>query len=86
VTKSIFGTTQPAILVSSQIPMTQGHVILECTPSFTIAPSYHVTQMLNDQYSIMNLRILPKIIFYQPTLGTMDHPMQATTIFPTHGQ
>jgi hypothetical protein len=72
--------------MSSQIPITQVHVIPKRTPSFTIAPSYHVTQMLNDQYPTMNFRILPKIIFYHPTLGTMDHPMQATTIFPTHGQ
>jgi hypothetical protein len=54
VTEPIFGTTELAISISSQIPMIQNHVVLEHTPYFTVAPSYHVTQMLSDQYSTMN--------------------------------
>jgi hypothetical protein len=43
----IFGTTQPVNSVSSQILMPQIHVVLERTPSFTIASSYPITQMSN---------------------------------------
>jgi hypothetical protein len=34
--------------------VTQVLTVLEHTPSFTVAPSYPITQMLNDQYPTMN--------------------------------
>jgi len=71
-TEPIFGTTQLVISINSQIPMIQVPVVLECNLSFTIAPSYPITQMLSDQYPT---KILLEIVFYQPTLGIMDRPM-----------
>jgi hypothetical protein len=48
VIESIFGTTQPAISISSQILVTQIHVIPKHTLSFTIAPSYPIIKLSND--------------------------------------
>ncbi len=54
VTELIFGTTQPATLVTSQIPITHVPIVLECTSSFIVTPSHSITQMLNDIYLIAN--------------------------------
>jgi hypothetical protein len=53
VTESIFDTTQPTILVSSRIPMTQVPVIPECNPYFIVVVSYFVIS-LSNQYLTMN--------------------------------
>ncbi len=82
VMESIFGTTQPAISISSQILITHVHAIFEHTSSFIVAPSHPIIQVLNDQYLIVNPTGNSILLTY---LGTMDRPMQATTIFPTHG-
>jgi hypothetical protein len=43
VTKSIFGTTQLAISISSQIPVIQVPIVFECDLFFTVAPNYPIT-------------------------------------------
>jgi hypothetical protein len=53
-TKSIFSTTQPMISINSQILVVHVFAVFEDTLSFTIAPNYPITQMLNNQYLTMN--------------------------------
>lgn len=50
----IFSTTQLAISISPHIPLIHVPTLPEHNTSFTIAPSYLVIQMLNDQYLTMN--------------------------------
>jgi hypothetical protein len=89
VIESIFGTTQPVNSVSSQIPMIQIQVVLERTPSFTIAPSYHVIQMSNNQYPTMNTienNILPSYLgtYGPPYVGDNNIPNPWTTILNSY--
>jgi hypothetical protein len=44
----VFGSTQPTILVSSHILITQVPIVSERNASFSVAPSYLVIQMLNN--------------------------------------
>ncbi len=73
----IFGTTQPTILVSSQILIIQVPIVFKHNLYFTVAPSYLVIQMLNNQYLTMNRNennILPAYLGnYGPSYKSNDN-------------